>query len=86
MNKSAILCISTAALALGLGMTPQAYAEGGPPYACTAETQGAIYYDQTGPFQYGGPYRIDQWECWNSQWYRTEVFLCDYYGYGCIQM
>ncbi len=86
MNKMAILGTTLLALGLGLGMSSNAYAYGYPPYACTAQTEGAIYYEQIGPYQYGGSYQINQWECWNSQWYRTEVFVCDYYGQGCIQM
>jgi hypothetical protein len=88
MNKSLIIGISTAALALGLGMSTKAQAAGGPTYACTAQTQGAIFYDQTGPYNFGGAYQIEQWECWNSKWYRTELYLCEYYGpgSGCIQM
>ncbi|GEM_PF-1455527 len=86
MNKMAILGTTLLAIGLGMGMSGNAYAIGFPPHACTAQNAGEIYLVQNGPYRYDQPYSVIQFECYDNQWIATEQYICDYYGYGCIQM
>jgi hypothetical protein len=86
MNKPTTIAISIFALALGLGMSGNAHAYTPPSHACTAANEGEIYSVQTGPFRYGQPYRIIDWECSQNQWFISNIQLCDYYGSGCVSL
>ncbi len=86
MNKIAMIATTLLALGLGMGMSGNAHANITPPHACTAQNEGEIYLAQIGPYRFDQSYTIIQYECYNNQWIATERYVCDYYGYGCIQM
>lgn len=84
MNKSAITALCTVALALGSGMSSNAQANSlYPPYACTAENQGAIY-EYVSPHRPGQAYRLIRWEC-SGEWYVINNMYCYAEGY-CIEL
>ena len=82
------LALGSAACLLGLAMSfsGPAHAYNPPSHPCNANNIGEVVEIQQGPYRYGQPYRIFQWECEGSYWLLLNTLACDYYGDGCIPL